>query len=407
MTSPWQELGIAATNDQGVIRRAYATRLKATNAENDRDGFMRLRAAYEAAMTLARQTAADDERQPVPLVETPEMEKAVTAAAADSSEAGAASLIEPIVEDAGSVAVRTDIVASLAARDPVTAASLLRRAIAERALPLADELALSDQLLVVLVANPDVTGDQLIEIAQDFGWYGVAAVSQAKNPLALQRLGARIDAELWLRALRRDAAHPAFFVGGTKAAAARLLIGRGPILLSWLLPPNPPLYDHLVKLSLHQGWIAQHFKQARVQQASRVLKSRLAKFPGITFAVIWLAIGAVGGELLPALAGISRVWALLFLCFLFFRRMRPGSWIKWARPAFVASIAILIVEAGLDALTSATEPPPRPAASHRAAHKRPQSSTCATTPNDPAGAVACSSAPDVKPERTATPSDRR
>lgn len=46
----WNVLGISPTAEESVVRRAYAQRLKITNPEDDADGFMRLRAAYEAAM---------------------------------------------------------------------------------------------------------------------------------------------------------------------------------------------------------------------------------------------------------------------------------------------------------------------------------------------------------------------
>lgn len=52
--SIWATLGIPQTRDRDVVRRAYAARLRETNPEDDPQGFIELRAAYDAAMARAR-----------------------------------------------------------------------------------------------------------------------------------------------------------------------------------------------------------------------------------------------------------------------------------------------------------------------------------------------------------------
>ena len=58
---PWSELDLAATRDISEIQRAYARRLKTIDLARERDAFLALRRAYEAALV-----AAADEIEPLP-----------------------------------------------------------------------------------------------------------------------------------------------------------------------------------------------------------------------------------------------------------------------------------------------------------------------------------------------------
>ena len=50
---PWSELDLAATRDISEIQRAYARRLKTIDLARERDAFLALRRAYEAALVAA------------------------------------------------------------------------------------------------------------------------------------------------------------------------------------------------------------------------------------------------------------------------------------------------------------------------------------------------------------------
>lgn len=51
----WNTLGIQATKDKNVLKQAYRTKLTSVNPEDDPEGFMELRQAYEEAVRLADQ----------------------------------------------------------------------------------------------------------------------------------------------------------------------------------------------------------------------------------------------------------------------------------------------------------------------------------------------------------------
>jgi hypothetical protein len=89
----WDELGIGATDDLVAIRRAYSARLKEIDADQDREGFIRLRESYD----LARAEAA---HRLEPAYDAPPPPEPVNEAAAPAMEAapdfdGTATVIAP------------------------------------------------------------------------------------------------------------------------------------------------------------------------------------------------------------------------------------------------------------------------------------------------------------------------
>jgi hypothetical protein len=57
---PWDELGLAPTGDERLIRKAYAERARQCRPDDDSAGFIRLRAAYEAALAAAARMTAGE-----------------------------------------------------------------------------------------------------------------------------------------------------------------------------------------------------------------------------------------------------------------------------------------------------------------------------------------------------------
>ncbi|MCR5702619.1 MAG: tetratricopeptide repeat protein [Lachnospiraceae bacterium] len=59
----WKTLGIEKTTDEGLIRNAYREKLKDVNPEDDQEGFMKLRRAYEEALAYAANPDADKDKE--------------------------------------------------------------------------------------------------------------------------------------------------------------------------------------------------------------------------------------------------------------------------------------------------------------------------------------------------------
>ena len=199
--SPWAELGIEATGDAGLIRKAYAARLKQTRPEDDPAGFARLRAAYEAALAMAPGLAARMAPPPAPAPKptAPEPPAAPPIAAAaprpQQPPSQQPSLQQPGTTHEDNAALR-QIVAALDQRAVEEAAQLLLAAGAQNALPLRTEFGLKDRLAALLLADRQIPVPRLLEIARQFGWYDDADALRSRPNTAQGRLCARIDLEL-------------------------------------------------------------------------------------------------------------------------------------------------------------------------------------------------------------------
>ncbi|WP_370248900.1 J domain-containing protein, partial [Thalassolituus sp.] len=71
--NPWIILDIESTADKTVVKRAYLRKLKSVNPEEDQQGFMQVREAYDRVMALIDQGTFHDE---TPIEESPLSEQA-------------------------------------------------------------------------------------------------------------------------------------------------------------------------------------------------------------------------------------------------------------------------------------------------------------------------------------------
>ena len=59
----FQILGIESTKDERLIKNAYREKLALTNPEDNLEGFKQLRAAYEEACRLAKQSEETEKEE--------------------------------------------------------------------------------------------------------------------------------------------------------------------------------------------------------------------------------------------------------------------------------------------------------------------------------------------------------
>lgn len=211
--SIWTTLGVAATRDVALIRRAYATRLRVTRPDDDPEGFQRLRTAYEAALALAEQPqreittpvpSGEAEREiaaPAPSRESRRAPPPANAPAIETPEeaAVAPAVAQPTAQAAEAAAVRAGFDAlwlALRPHSPTDAAAL--RGLLHRIFELIAGSRLTIQAdaengLARLLADMSPRSDPLLEeCAIRFGWEK-QETQLSPDPAVLRVLARRRD----------------------------------------------------------------------------------------------------------------------------------------------------------------------------------------------------------------------
>lgn len=186
--SPWDELGIAPTADQGAIRRAYAGRLKTIDVDRDPAAFIALRQAFTDALEggvapPAGQPGEQDDEDTICLPPPPAPSAAV-AVPPSHDEMG-----PPHGEFAG-------FRAKFAGGDWQAAAAALKSALAHGIVPIGKEAELSAALVGRVLADQTAGLDDLDEVARTFG--------AARDDGVFGDLRLRVDALRWLAAIEAD-----------------------------------------------------------------------------------------------------------------------------------------------------------------------------------------------------------
>jgi hypothetical protein len=241
----WDVLAIAPTDDQKVIRRAYAARLRQIDPDREREAFARLRQALEWALAGAKQPPRrvpqeEPARDPAPTGDTEPKAVVEVAQALQprydvhvfppsqppavlQSPAPAAPVVAE--ERANERALLIGLESALQRRDAREASQLYCRAAATGALPLGDAERMLARLFGVALEDPKLDGAAFRALAKSFGWDRPELAGPVTSEVR-RRVTARLAAEDWYDELVGIADRKRWWFTRYKSRVARLMLKR-------------------------------------------------------------------------------------------------------------------------------------------------------------------------------------